>query len=113
MLPGVPAHAFAVRRLAVVAAQTRKLQAEQEDTFDRAVKRLEEQHRDKAALAERQFLQNKQQLLRSMCLSLCLRLSMCLSVHLSVCLCICLFFYFLLNLFLRPNVLILALSCKL
>jgi len=46
-------------------ARTKKLLKEQEECMERAVKRLTETHREKAKLTEKQFLQNKHQLLRS------------------------------------------------
>lgn len=44
--------------------QERKFMEQQQESFDKAMKRLADQHREKVALLERQFLQQKQQLLR-------------------------------------------------
>lgn len=37
---------------------------QQQDSMEKAMKRLADQHREKVALLERQFLESKQQLLR-------------------------------------------------
>lgn len=47
--------------------QERKFQEKQQEAMDKAMRRLGEQHREKVALLERQFLQQKQQLLRGQC----------------------------------------------
>ena len=44
--------------------QERKFLEQQSEGMDKAMKRLADQHREKVALLERQFLQQKQQLLR-------------------------------------------------
>ena len=50
----------------VCVVQERKFLEQQQESMEKAMKRLAEQHREKVALLERQFLQQKQQLLRGM-----------------------------------------------